>query len=101
MSRKALYVVTGIIFLFSTLGFASAETLELLTWKGYAPKNLVDKFQEETGITVKVTYTNNEEMIAKLRATRVADSTWPSPARTGFHQSRPSTIFTNPSICPR
>ena len=70
MTRKALFLITGLFFLFSTLGLASAETLELLTWKGYAPKNLVDKFQEETGITVKVTYTNNEEMIAKLRATR-------------------------------
>ena len=70
MPRRALFLITGLCFLFSTLGFASAETLELLTWKGYAPKSLVDKFQEETGITVKVTYTNNEEMIAKLRATR-------------------------------
>jgi len=70
MTRKALFLITGLFFLIGTLGTASAETLELLTWKGYAPKNLVDKFQEETGITVKVTYTNNEEMIAKLRATR-------------------------------
>ncbi|MBW1889785.1 MAG: extracellular solute-binding protein [Deltaproteobacteria bacterium] len=70
MTRKTLLLITGLFFLFGTLGTASAETLELLTWKGYAPKNLVEKFQEETGITVKVTYTNNEEMIAKLRATR-------------------------------
>ena len=48
----------------------SAETLRLLTWKGYAPKDLVEKFEKETKIQVKVTYTNNEEMIAKLRATR-------------------------------
>ena len=54
------------------IGSVSAETLEFLTWKGYAPKALVDKFQQETGIEVKVTYSNNEEMIAKLRATRGA-----------------------------
>jgi len=30
----------------------------------------VEKFEKETGIKVKTTYTNNEEMIAKLRATR-------------------------------
>ena len=26
----------------------AAETLKLLTWKGYAPKQLVDKFEQET-----------------------------------------------------
>ena len=45
---------------------ATAAELRLLTWKGYAPKNLVEKFEKETGIDVKTTYTNNEEMIAKL-----------------------------------
>ncbi len=59
---------------------AAAETLNLLTWQGYAPKELVDKFEKETGITVKMTYSNNEEMIAKLRATRGA----------GFDLAQPS-----------
>ena len=59
---------------------SAEETLELLTWKGYAPKELMDKFQSETGITVKPTYSNNEEMIAKLRATRGA----------GFDLAQPS-----------
>ncbi|GAB6112740.1 extracellular solute-binding protein [Desulfomicrobium salsuginis] len=59
---------------------AMADTLQLLTWKGYAPKELVDKFQAETGIKVEVTYSNNEEMIAKLRATRGA----------GFDLAQPS-----------
>lgn len=58
----------------------SAETLELLTWKGYAPQELIEKFQAETGIEVKPTYSNNEEMIAKLRATRGA----------GFDLAQPS-----------
>ncbi len=58
----------------------AADTLELLTWKGYAPKELIDKFEKETGITVKPTYSNNEEMIAKLRATRGA----------GFDLAQPS-----------
>ncbi len=48
---------------------ASADTLRLLTWGGYAPENVVAKFEEETGHTVEVTKSNNEEMIAKLRAT--------------------------------
>lgn len=48
---------------------ASADTLRLLTWGGYAPENVVAMFEEETGHTVEVTLSNNEEMIAKLRAT--------------------------------
>ncbi len=48
---------------------AGAETLRLLTWGGYAPENVVELFEKETGITVEVTKSNNEEMIAKLRAT--------------------------------
>lgn len=48
---------------------ATAETLRLLTWGGYAPENVVAMFEKETGHTVEVTKSNNEEMIAKLRAT--------------------------------
>ncbi|WP_193174112.1 extracellular solute-binding protein [Oricola nitratireducens] len=48
---------------------ASADTLRLLTWGGYAPENVVAMFEKETGNTVEVTKSNNEEMIAKLRAT--------------------------------
>lgn len=47
----------------------SAETLRLLTWGGYAPDDVVAMFEAETGHTVEVTTSNNEEMIAKLRAT--------------------------------
>lgn len=48
---------------------AQAETLRLLTWGGYAPENVIEMFEAETGHTVEVTKSNNEEMIAKLRAT--------------------------------
>lgn len=54
------------------IGFAQqagADTLRLLTWGGYAPENVVEMFEKETGHTVEVTKSNNEEMIAKLRAT--------------------------------
>ncbi len=48
----------------------SAETLRLLTWGSYAPEELIQKFEEKyPDITVEVTFSNNEEMIAKLRAT--------------------------------
>ncbi len=48
---------------------ARAETLRLLTWGDYAPAALIKKFEAETGITVQVTLSNNEDMISKLRAT--------------------------------
>lgn len=48
---------------------AQAETLRLLTWGGYAPKEVIAAFEKETGISVKVTKSNNEDMISKLRAT--------------------------------
>ncbi|MEQ8306352.1 MAG: extracellular solute-binding protein [Hoeflea sp.] len=49
---------------------AQAETLRLLTWGSYAPDDLVKKFEEKyPDISVEVTFSNNEEMIAKLRAT--------------------------------
>ncbi|MEP3441652.1 MAG: extracellular solute-binding protein [Sulfitobacter sp.] len=47
----------------------SAETLRLLTWGGYAPEDVIAAFEKETGHSVEVTTSNNEEMIAKLRAT--------------------------------
>src|SRR3546814_19882593 len=48
---------------------AQAETLRILTWGGYAPDELVQKFEEKyPDIDVEVTLSNNEEMIAKLRA---------------------------------
>lgn len=71
-------------------GSLAAETLELLTWSGYAPAELVAKFQAETGIEVKTTYSNNEEMIAKLRATRGAgfDLAQPSQDRIASVQEK-------------
>ena len=62
----------------------------MLTWEGYAPKELMDKFEKETGITVKPTYSNNEEIIAKLRATRGAgfDLAQPSQDRISSVQAK-------------
>ena len=84
----ALSLVTMLIFGFGNL--CAAEELSLLTWSGYAPQALVDKFQKETGITVKVTNSNNEEMIAKLRATRGAgfDLAQPSQDRISSVQAK-------------
>jgi len=87
-------IVTFLIFtlalMFGTGNLYAAEELSLITWSGYAPQSLVEKFQKETGITVKVTYSNNEEMIAKLRATRGAgfDLAQPSQDRISSVQEK-------------
>ena len=64
-----LATVTAASALLIALGTAQAEELRLLTWAGYAPDDVVAKFEKETGIEVEVTLSNNEEMISKLRAT--------------------------------
>lgn len=69
MKTTGLLTAAAMLLTFSTASY-SADTLRILTWKGYAPQELVDKFEKETGMKVELTYSNNEEMIAKLRATR-------------------------------
>ena len=76
-----LRVVLAASALAFTIGDAEAETLRLLTWGGYAPEELVKKFEAENpDIDVEVTLSNNEEMIAKLRAT----------GGTGYDLAQPS-----------
>ncbi|HIO92621.1 MAG TPA: extracellular solute-binding protein [Leucothrix mucor] len=73
-------ILLGAIALALTSGVMAKDTLKIITWKGYAPKALVSEFEKETGIDVQITYSNNEEMVAKLRATRGA----------GFDLAQPS-----------
>lgn len=77
---KKLLAVTTFVLMGLALNVQATEPLKILTWKGYAPQKLVDKFEKETGMKVELTFTNNEEMIAKLRATRGA----------GFDLAQPS-----------
>lgn len=80
---KKLNTLSAAVLLASGLvatNASAAEELRLLTWGGYAPKEVVDLFEKETGIKVKVTKSNNEEMISKLKATRGA----------GFDLAQPS-----------
>ncbi|SMC43238.1 extracellular solute-binding protein [Primorskyibacter flagellatus] len=67
MKTQMLMATTALVVTFGAA--AQADTLRLLTWGGYAPEDVVAKFEEQTGHTVEVTKSNNEEMIAKLRAT--------------------------------
>ena len=102
MRNKSVFSIIVIVALLTAgSGIAVAEELALLTWKGYAPVNLVEKFQKETGITVKVTFSNNEEMIAKLGQPAGPDSTWRSPVRTGSRPFNNSTRSISPLTWPR
>ncbi len=86
---KSIFLISTLLVLSAVELFAQ-DSLRLLTWKGYAPLKLVKDFEAKTGIKVKVTYSNNEEMIAKLRATRGAgfDLVQPSQDRIAFVQKR-------------
>lgn len=66
--KSTVLFATGAALALTTFS-AQADTLRLLTWGGYAPEEVVAKFEAETGHTVEVTKSNNEEMVAKLRAT--------------------------------
>lgn len=68
LKLRTLAVLPAAVLLAFPLG-ASAEELRLLTWGGYAPDEVVQAFEKETGIKVLVTLSNNEDMISKLRAT--------------------------------
>lgn len=84
-------VSVGVVALMLTSGALMAqETLRVLTWKGYAPAELVKAFETKTGIKVKLTYSNNEEMVAKLIATRGGgfDVAQPSQDRITFVQMK-------------
>ncbi len=67
---KNLLATLPLVFASATLTTGlNAEELRILTWGGYAPDDVIKLFKEKTGIDVKVTKSNNEDMISKLRAT--------------------------------
>ncbi|MFQ5971054.1 MAG: extracellular solute-binding protein [Alphaproteobacteria bacterium] len=84
MRNGVLGALLTTVFAFAAVtGISDAQAqgkLRLLTWSGYAPDEVVAQFEQETGIDVEVTFSNNEEMISKLRATRGA----------GFDLAQPS-----------
>ena len=62
-------LAASVLALVLTSAAANAETLRLLTWGGYAPDKIIQLFEQKyPDIKVEVTLSNNEEMVAKLRA---------------------------------
>jgi spermidine/putrescine transport system substrate-binding protein len=57
----------------------AAQELNLFAWSEYVPQAVLDKFTEETGITVNYeTYASNEEMLSKLMGGAEYDLIQPS-----------------------
>ncbi len=78
--KNVLILTLACMLCMTSLVFAEGE-LNLWTWEGYAPDEVVKQFEEETGIKLNITYySNNLELISKLRAAkgRGADLVQPS-----------------------
>lgn len=84
--------VLNLLFLLLFLPQAAAEpqTLRVLTWSDYIPADLVEDFRKETGVRIDVTLTNNEDIIARLRASGGAgfDLVHPSHDRVAGAQAQ-------------
>ncbi len=77
MSRRKWWALVMVLLVgILSVSFAggkqeSPKVLRMLTWEGYVPADLVEKFEKETGIKVEVAYIgDNNELIAKLAATK-------------------------------
>lgn len=85
--HKITRLITAILL--TTTSASQAETLRLLTWGSYAPEQLIRKFEARyPDIEVEVTYSNNEEMIAKLRATGGAGFDLAQPSHDRVHAAQ-------------
>ena len=49
---KKLLTFATLALMGLAINVQAADPLKLLTWKGYAPQELVDKFEKETGMKV-------------------------------------------------
>lgn len=64
VSFALLYIVSG---LNSSQGYTSGNTLTIFNWGDYIDADLVDKFEQETGIKVLYeTFDSNEAMMTKI-----------------------------------
>lgn len=69
MKTKMTLVAAALAIGLSGSALAQEKVLRLLTWADYVPAEVKAQFEKESGYTVEVTLSNNEEMISKLRAT--------------------------------
>lgn len=77
---KAAALATGSML---ALGAFAEGQLNIYNWSDYTPPDLVEKFEQETGITVTIdTYDSNETLLAKLQS-----------GATGYDLAVPSQHF--------
>ena len=69
MKTKMTVLAAALALGLAGSAFAQEKVLRLLTWADYVPAEVKAQFEKESGYTVEVTLSNNEEMISKLRAT--------------------------------
>ena len=70
LSVSAITITLLVLLIACSKRSEKSNELSLLTWEGYVTDEMIDRFKDETGIDVKVTYiADNNEIISKLRAT--------------------------------
>jgi spermidine/putrescine transport system substrate-binding protein len=58
-------------FVLTEAAKAASGELKILIWTGYVPQSVRDKFEADTGVSIKVTnYGSNEELLNKMKATK-------------------------------
>ncbi len=89
MKKIILGGVVTAALLAVTSGVANAEKLRLLTWGSYAPDKVIEMFEAKyPDIEVEVTFSNNEEMVSKLRATGGAGFDLAQPSHDRIHAAQ-------------
>lgn len=70
-SKRLVAIMCAAMLVLSLAGCGSKAdngTLNLFMWTEYLPQSVIDGFEAETGIKVEMqTYSNNEEMLAKVQ----------------------------------
>lgn len=88
-SKKMLIAAVSSVVMLTSLSVSAETTLRLLTWGSYAPEKVIAMFEEKyPDIKVAVTFSNNEEMISKLRATRGAGFDLAQPSHDRIHSAQ-------------
>lgn len=67
-------LLSALLCAFAATPIHAEETLRILTWPGYADKDLVDEFAKQHGVNVEVTLIDSDEVLrAKMQVNQGAD----------------------------
>ena len=69
--KKIIFVLIIILLLCGCNNNDNQEVVNVLNWSSYIPYDVITDFQKETGIKVNYgTYSSNEELLAKITASK-------------------------------